>query len=92
MKRVALIVLGLVLASGTLVAKQYDFTYGQLFYKITDTAKREAGHGADRDVDIQPIQQPDHRLGNLVAPDQEDGGQAREGVGGLQALSRQHRV
>ena len=42
-----------------------------------------AGHGADRDVDIQPIQQPDHRLGNLVAPDQEDGGQAREGVGGV---------
>ena len=41
MKRVALIVLGLVLASGTLVAKQYDFTYGQLFYKITDAAKRE---------------------------------------------------
>ena len=37
-KRVALVVLGLIVASSTLIAQQYDFKVGQLYYKITDAA------------------------------------------------------
>ena len=40
-KRVALVVLGLIAISSTLVAQQYDFKVGQLYYKITDATKRE---------------------------------------------------
>ena len=40
-KRVALVVLGLIAVSSTLVAQQYDFKVGQLYYKITDATKRE---------------------------------------------------
>ena len=40
-KRVALVLLGLIVASSTLVAQQYDFKVGQLYYKITDTVTRE---------------------------------------------------
>ena len=41
-KRVALVVLGLIVASSTLVAQQYyDFKVGQLYYKITDTTNHE---------------------------------------------------
>ena len=40
-KRVALVVLGLIAVSSTLVAQQYDFQVGQLYYKITDATKRE---------------------------------------------------
>ena len=41
-KRVALIVLGLMVASSTLIAQQYyDFKVGQLYYKITDTVNRK---------------------------------------------------
>ena len=40
-KRVALVVLGLIAVSSTLVAQQYDFKVGQLYYKITDTTNRK---------------------------------------------------
>ena len=41
-KRVALVVLGLIVASSTLIAQQYyDFKVGQLYYKITDTVNRK---------------------------------------------------
>ena len=40
-KRVALVVLGLIVASSTLIAQQYDFQVGQLYYKITDTVNRK---------------------------------------------------
>ena len=41
-KRVALVVLGLIVASSTLVAQQYyDFKVGQLYYKITDATNRK---------------------------------------------------
>ena len=40
-KRVALVVLGLIAVSSTLVAQQYDFQVGQLYYKITDATKRK---------------------------------------------------
>ena len=40
-KRVALVVLGLIVASSTLVAQQYDFQVGQLYYKITDATNHE---------------------------------------------------
>jgi len=41
-KRVALVVLGLIVASSTLVAQQYyDFKVGQLYYKITDATNHE---------------------------------------------------
>ena len=40
-KRVALVVLGLIVASSTIVAQQYDFQVGQLYYEITDATKRE---------------------------------------------------
>ena len=40
-KRVALVVLGLIVASSTLVAQQYDFQVGQLYYKITDATNRK---------------------------------------------------
>ena len=41
-KRVALVVLGLIAVSCTLVAQQnYDFQVGQLYYKITDTTNHE---------------------------------------------------
>ena len=40
-KRVALVLLGLIVASSTLVAQQYDFKVGQLYYKITDTTNRK---------------------------------------------------
>ena len=41
-KRVALVLLGLIVASSTLIAQQYyDFKVGQLYYKITDTVNRK---------------------------------------------------
>ena len=40
-KRVALVLLGLIVASSTLVAQQYDFQIGQLYYKITDATNHE---------------------------------------------------
>ena len=40
-KRVALVVLGLIAVSSTLVAQQYDFQVGQLYYKITDATNRK---------------------------------------------------
>ena len=41
-KRVALVVLGLIAVSSTLVAQQnYDFKVGQLYYKITDATNRK---------------------------------------------------
>jgi len=40
-KRVALVVLGLIVASSTIVAQQYDFQVGQLYYKITDATNRK---------------------------------------------------
>ena len=40
-KRVALVVLGLIVASSTLVAQYYDFKVGQLYYKITDSVTRK---------------------------------------------------
>ena len=40
-KRVALVLLGLIVASSTIVAQQYDFKVGQLYYEITDTVTRE---------------------------------------------------
>ena len=40
-KRVALVLLGLIAVSSTLVAQQYSFKVGQLYYEITDATKRE---------------------------------------------------
>ena len=41
-KRVALVLLGLIVASSTIVAQQnYDFKVGQLYYKITDATNRK---------------------------------------------------
>ena len=40
-KRVALVVLGLIAVSSTLVAQQYDFQWGQLYYKITDATNHK---------------------------------------------------
>ena len=40
-KRVALVVLGLIAVSSTLVAQQYDFKVGQLYYKITNSVTRK---------------------------------------------------
>ena len=40
-KRVALVLLGLIAVSSTLVAQQYDFQVGQLYYKITDATNRK---------------------------------------------------
>ena len=40
-KRVALVLLGLIVASSTLVAQYYDFKVGQLYYKITDNTNHK---------------------------------------------------
>ena len=40
-KRVALVLLGLIAISSTLVAQQYDFKVGQLYYEITDATNRK---------------------------------------------------
>ena len=49
-KRVALVLLGLIVASSTLVAQQnYDFKVGQLYYKITDTVNHEVAVVPEKD-------------------------------------------
>ena len=49
-KRVAIVVLGLIVASSTIVAQQnYDFKVGQLYYKITDTVNREVAVVPEKD-------------------------------------------
>ena len=50
-KRVALVLLGLIVASSTLMAQQYDFQVGQLYYKITDTLNRKVAVVPEKNKD-----------------------------------------